>query len=54
MIDRPPESRFAGLLKPFFDSIDPLRSSQSRISCALEENFAIGATAWWIGEEPFL
>jgi hypothetical protein len=22
IIDQPPESRFAGLLKPFFDSID--------------------------------
>ena len=26
IIDQPPESRFAGLLKPFFDSIDPIRS----------------------------
>ena len=25
-INQPPESRFAGLLKPFFDSIDPQRS----------------------------
>jgi hypothetical protein len=24
MIDQPPESRFARLLKPFFDSIDPV------------------------------
>jgi len=26
-IDQPPESRFVAFLKPFFDSIDPLRSS---------------------------
>jgi hypothetical protein len=30
MIDQPPESRFAGLLKPFFDSIDPEQTSPRR------------------------
>jgi hypothetical protein len=33
MINQPSESRFARLLKPFFDSIDPFRSSLTVARC---------------------
>jgi hypothetical protein len=45
MINQPPESRFAGLLKPFFDTIDPEATSILQRSGSTQGLASVSPTA---------